>query len=72
VIKMDRLKELKKSKGLTASDLAELSGVKLVTIQKLENGQNNIYMAKYDTIYKLSKALGVRTEYLVGLENTDE
>jgi transcriptional regulator with XRE-family HTH domain len=59
------LQDKRKEKGLTQQQLSEISGVKIVTIQKLENGTNNILGAKTETTYKLATALGVTIEDLI-------
>ena len=64
-----RLQELRKEKGWSQSDTAEKSGVKLSTIQKLESGFNNIFKARFHTLYALAQALEVSVEYLVGVSD---
>ena len=59
-----RIKDLRKSLGLTQKELAEKCGYKsLTTINKIELGINSIPL---DTIEKLAKALQVTPTYLLG------
>lgn len=67
-----RVKELRKSLGLTQKELAEKCGYKsLTTINKIELGINSIPL---DTVEKLAKALQTTPAYLMGWaenENTE-
>lgn len=59
-----RVKELRKSLGLTQKELAEKCGYKsLTTINKIELGINSIPL---DTVEKLASALQVSPAYLMG------
>ena len=51
------LQEKRKKKGLSQSELAAVSGVKLRAIQVYEIGQRDINGAKLDTLCKLALAL---------------
>ena len=51
------IRDIRKAKGITASELAEKSGVTRATIWKLETGENPI--ANTNTLGKLATALGV-------------
>lgn len=62
---MNKLKEIREQKGLLQKELAELSGVKLTTVQKLDGGVNNVNRARADTLYKLANVLGVGMEDLI-------
>ena len=53
------IKELRKHKGLTQIELADKSGLNVLTIQKLERGELSPYDAKYGTLIKIAKALNV-------------
>ena len=55
--KLLHLQRIRKEKNLTLSDLSKLSGVALLTIQKLETGTTPITQAKLDTLIKIAKAL---------------
>lgn len=50
--------------GLSQSQLAEKSGVKISTIQKLESGARSVLKAQLDTILPLARALSVTVEEL--------
>lgn len=65
-----RFKKIRESRGLSQSELAELSGVKLRSIQMYEQKINDIDKAQAGTIYKLSRVLGCTVEDL--LENPDK
>lgn len=62
-----RLKTIRENRGITQSQLARISGVKLRSIQMYEQKVNNIDKAQAGTIYKLSRVLGCSMEDL--LEN---
>ena len=55
-----RLKEIRKSKGLSVPDLVELSGVSRRTIQEVENRDD----CRVSTAIKLADALGVSLDEL--------
>ena len=63
---MNRLKELRKEKGLTQDDLAELLEVTKSTIFNWENGVSNI---KPDRLKKLCEIFDVDATYLLGYNN---
>lgn len=50
------------NKGLSATELAELSGVSRVTLARLKAGTQQ---ARPQTLGKLAKALGVKVEDLI-------
>jgi transcriptional regulator with XRE-family HTH domain len=61
----DRLREVRKQQGLSAHDLAELSGVTARHIWRLEAGKRpNVAAA---TLGRLAVVLGVSLEYLLGV-----
>ena len=62
-----KLKRIRESRGVSQSELAKLSGVKLRSIQMYEQKVNDIDKAQASTLYKLSKVLGCSIEDL--LEN---
>jgi DNA-binding transcriptional regulator YiaG len=59
------LKLQRKRIGLSQSQLANLSGVNLKTIQAFEQRQKDIKSAKFDTLQKLSSALGCEIADLI-------
>lgn len=65
----NRLKQLRMEKGWTQKDLAENSGVKLTTIQKLEIRYNNIEKAQFNTLHGLAQTFETDIEYLVGVRD---
>ena len=54
-----KLQEERKRAGMSQSELANLSGVKLKTIQDYELGRSSVDGARIDTLISLSDALGV-------------
>lgn len=56
---------LRRKRGLTQEQLSEKSGVKLSTLQKLENGANNIKQARVETVNALAHALNVSMDELL-------
>lgn len=60
----DRIKEIRKKRGLTLLQLADILGVKEATVQRYESGE--IKNIKYDTIVAIAKALHVHPAYLMG------
>jgi DNA-binding Xre family transcriptional regulator len=61
------LKNIRENRGISQSELAEMSGVKLHSIQLYEQRVNDIDKAQAQTLFKISLALGCRMEDL--LEN---
>ena len=57
------LKGIRKSKGLSQSDLAKLTGLKPAAISHLETGPQR---PSFDTLVKLADALSVSMDYLFG------
>jgi len=58
-----RIRELRKTKGMTQEQLSELSGIDYKHIQLLES--NKAPAAKLDTIEKLAKAFGISPSKLL-------
>lgn len=54
---MENLRRIRKEKGLTLDELAKISGLCILTIQKLESGETPIGSVKLGTLMKLAKAL---------------
>ena len=61
------LKNIRENRGISQSELAEISGVKLHSIQLYEQRVNDIDKAQAQTLFKISLALGCKMEDL--LEN---
>lgn len=55
----------RKEKGLTQSQLADMVGMGLRNVQKLENGQHRLELVKLKNADKLAKALGLDINDLV-------
>jgi DNA-binding XRE family transcriptional regulator len=62
------IKEARKKRNLTQSELGELVGVKKAQISKIENNLSN---ARFETILKVFKALNAKINFNVQLLNTD-
>ena len=60
---MIRLKELRCAKGFTQSELADLCGLRLGEISKIERGQTN---PKLSTLYSLMDGLNCSPDSLFG------
>ena len=63
-----RLRELRKSSGMSQTELSEYAEVPLRQIQLFEQGQRDINKTSAITLYKLSKALYCRMEDLINPE----
>lgn len=64
----NRLVTIRREKGLTQKELVAKANMPIVTLQKLENGTNNILRARTETTLALSKALGITVEELTGTD----
>lgn len=51
----DRLRELRRRRGMTQGDLAERSGLSLAVVKKVEQGGS----ARVETYHKLARVFGV-------------
>lgn len=67
-IRKANLKLFRLETGLSQSELAEISGVPLRSIQQYEQNQKNINAAKAETVVKLAKALNTSVEKLMEIE----
>ena len=65
-IDADRLKSLRKGKGLTRRELARRSGIAIRTIQRLENEPQQCQKTREDTVNRLGEPLGVEAGVLTG------
>ncbi|MFJ5677878.1 helix-turn-helix domain-containing protein [Streptomyces sp. NPDC093097] len=65
-----RVKEVRKRRGLTQTELAKASGVSLSTVRKLEQGERET--ARLETLRKLAQALRVPTMRLAGEPREDD
>lgn len=66
---MNRLKQLRKEKGLTQQELSEAIAAPARTIQRWENGENQI---KENRASQLADYFGVSVGYLLGYEPESE
>lgn len=62
------LKKFRLAAGFSQSELAEISGVPVRTIQQYEQSQKNINVAKAETVVKLAKSLNTTVENLLELD----
>ena len=62
------LKKFRLAAGFSQSELAEISGVPVRTIQQYEQSQKNINAAKAETVVKLAKSLNTTVEKLLELD----
>lgn len=69
---MTRLKEIRKSKNMTQSQLSEISGVNLRTLQDYEQGSKDINKVAGITLYKLAQALECNVEDLLEIKKEVE
>lgn len=66
---MNRLKELRKEKGLTQSDLGKIFGVSKITVLRWENGENQI---KPDKAKQLADYFNVTIAFLLGYSDFEK
>lgn len=59
------LKSIRKSKGLSQSQLADASGVSVRMVQKYEQGERDINKASVSTVLKLAEVLECSVEDVV-------
>lgn len=64
----ERIREIRKSRGLTQRELGERLGL---SYQSIAQWENNLRKPKSETILKIATALGVRYEDIVGIETFD-
>lgn len=60
-----KLKEMRQSRGLSQSQLAEKTGINVRTIQHYEQGSKNFDHARIDTILKICLALNCKLEDVI-------
>lgn len=60
-----KLKEMRQSRGLSQSQLAEKTGINVRTIQHYEQGSKIFDHARIDTILKVCVALGCQLEDII-------
>ena len=64
---MERIKALRKSKGITMKKLGELIGVAESTVSLYENGKRQ---PDYSTLLKLSEIFNVTVDYILGNDSS--
>ena len=60
-----RIKEIRSASGLTQSQLAELSGVAVISIRQYESGKRQ---PRVDQLRAIASALGVTVDYLLDIK----
>lgn len=63
-----RLKTLRKERGATQKDIAQILGISFQQLNKYESGQN---LPPADMLGRLARALGVTTDYLITGQQTN-
>lgn len=66
------LREARLKINMSASELAEISGVKLRTIHAYEQGQVSIRKASIDILQKLANALGVQIQDIIDIPSKED
>ena len=61
------LRGLRENKGLTQSELGELTGTNKAVISKYENAMS---YPPYDTLIRIAQTFRVSSDYLLGMEKT--
>lgn len=65
------LKKIREKRGLSQSELAEISCISVRTIQEYEQGRKSINKASAIVVYKLSKALRCKMEDLLDIKKSE-
>lgn len=66
---MNKLKEIRMSKGLSQSKLADLAGINVRTLQHYEQGSKDFDHAKIETIFSICNVLGCKLSDIITDEN---
>lgn len=66
---MKNLHTIRKAKGLSQTELAEVVGIKQATISRIEKGVNN---PSFDVADRIAQALGVNVVELFGLPELEQ
>lgn len=67
---MTKLQTIRKASGLSQSQLADLSGVNLRSLQYYEQGAKDLNKAAAETVFALARALGCTMEVLLDVGNS--
>lgn len=62
------VQELRREKGMTQQELADASGVKISTLQKIERMRSMPMGTSVEVALRLARALGVSVEDIVDLD----
>ena len=62
---MNKLKRIREAAGMSQSQLAEKTGVKLQAIQHYEQGYRDLSGAKAITVYRIAEALNCTIKDLI-------
>ena len=63
---MNRIKQLRKEKGITQENLSAMVGISQVTVSEYENGRN---YPSVENLLKIADHFGVSTDYLLERSN---
>ena len=55
----NRIKELREAMGLSLAEAADRAGMRMTALQRLENGERQLWTATLSTAYRIAKAVGV-------------
>ena len=66
---MNKLKEIRMSKGLSQSKLADLAGINVRTLQHYEQGSKDFDHAKIETIFSICNVLGCKLSDIITDKN---
>lgn len=67
----NRIVEIRKAKGITRKQLAEIAGVNFRFLESIEQGRLDLYESSYSRVIAIAKALDVKPEELFNPETTD-
>ncbi len=66
----ERVRRVRRANDVTQERLAELSGLNVITISRLEKGTAKAVYG--DSVAALARALGVSADYLLGLSEKED
>ena len=64
-----RMRDRRRELGITQAQLAEMVGTAQARISQIENGESE---PSIDVLMRLARALGVTTDYLLGMGESEE
>lgn len=65
---MTNLQRIRNEKGISQSQLSQISGINISSIKKYETGERDIMKAQVSTVLVIAKALKCNIEDLLELE----